>query len=111
MQSRQVHTRVARGLPVRRADQDTRTEVVGHRPAGDAAPCGALQRLDHGGRRRQVGVAGPAGEGPDVFIGASDWVGELATNGVLEPIEPGAWSSGKNVPDTRNRGVTTAEVM
>ena len=41
------------------------------------------------GQSDQVGVAGPAGEGPDIFIGASDWIGELATNGVLEPIDLG----------------------
>ena len=52
-----------------------------------------VELVDFGQIRDQVGVAGPAGEGPDVFIGASDWVGELATNGVLEPIDPGAWSA------------------
>ncbi len=49
-----------------------------------------VELVDFGQIRDQVGVAGPAGEGPDVFIGASDWVGELATNGVLEPIDLGA---------------------
>ncbi len=52
-----------------------------------------VELVDFGQIRDQVGVAGPAGEGPDIFIGASDWVGELATNGVLEPIEGGAWSA------------------
>jgi maltose-binding protein MalE len=51
-----------------------------------------VELVDFGQIRDQVGVAGPAGEGPDVFIGASDWVGELATNGVLEPIDRGGWS-------------------
>lgn len=51
-----------------------------------------VELVDFGQIRDQVGVAGPAGEGPDVFIGASDWVGELATNGVLEPIDAGALS-------------------
>jgi maltose-binding protein MalE len=51
-----------------------------------------VELVDFGQIRDQVGVAGPAGEGPDVFIGASDWVGELATNGVLEPLDAGAWS-------------------
>lgn len=49
-----------------------------------------IELVDFGAIRDQVGVAGPAGEGPDVFIGASDWVGELATNGILEPIDLGA---------------------
>jgi maltose-binding protein MalE len=52
-----------------------------------------VELVDFGQIRDQVGVAGPAGEGPDVFIGASDWVGELATNGVLEPIDAGSWST------------------
>ncbi len=52
-----------------------------------------VELVDFGQIRDQVGVAGPAGEGPDVFVGASDWVGELATNGVLEPIDLGARQS------------------
>jgi maltose-binding protein MalE len=52
-----------------------------------------VELVDFGQIRDQVGVAGPAGEGPDIFIGASDWVGELATNGVLEPIDSGALGS------------------
>ncbi len=34
-----------------------------------------------------LGVEGPAGEGPDVFIGAHDWLGELVADGLVEPIE------------------------
>ncbi len=49
-----------------------------------------IELVDFGAMKDQVGVAGPAGEGPDIFIGASDWVGELATNGILEPIDLGA---------------------
>ena len=41
---------------------------------------------DFGAIRTDVQTAGPAGEGPDVFLGAHDWVGELAANGVLQPI-------------------------
>ena len=48
-----------------------------------------VELVDFGSIRDQVGVAGPAGEGPDIFIGASDWVGELATNGTLEPMDLG----------------------
>ena len=39
--------------------------------------------------REQVTQAGPAGEGPDVFAGAHDWTGELAANGVIDPIDLG----------------------
>jgi maltose/maltodextrin transport system substrate-binding protein/arabinogalactan oligomer/maltooligosaccharide transport system substrate-binding protein len=39
--------------------------------------------------RDQLGVAGPAGEGPDILIGAHDWLGQLVSNGLLEPIDLG----------------------
>ena len=32
--------------------------------------------------REQVTTAAPAGEGPDVFIGAHDWTGEMAASGI-----------------------------
>lgn len=35
------------------------------------------------------------GEGPDVLVGAHDWLGELVTNGVVQPVElaePGAFA-------------------
>ena len=41
---------------------------------------------EFGAIRTDVQTAGPAGEGPDVFLGAHDWVGELAANGVIQPI-------------------------
>ncbi len=50
----------------------------------------AVEIVDFGQIKDQVGVAGPAGEGPDVFIGAHDWTGELAANGVIAPIDLGA---------------------
>ncbi|WP_277211430.1 sugar ABC transporter substrate-binding protein [Isoptericola croceus] len=31
----------------------------------------------------------PTGEGPDVTVGAHDWLGELTTNGVVAPVELG----------------------
>lgn len=34
-------------------------------------------------------VAAPTGEGPDIIIGAHDWLGELAENGLLSEIELG----------------------
>lgn len=52
-----------------------------------------IQIVDFGEIRNQVQVAGPAGEGPDLFVGAHDWVGELASNGVLEPIDLGGRES------------------
>ncbi len=48
---------------------------------------------DFGAIRTDVQTAGPAGEGPDVFLGAHDWVGELAANGVVAPMDLGAIAS------------------
>ena len=52
-----------------------------------------VQTVDFGSIRDQVGVAGPAGEGPDIFAGAHDWTGELAADGTIVPLELGAKSS------------------
>jgi arabinogalactan oligomer / maltooligosaccharide transport system substrate-binding protein len=46
-----------------------------------------VQEVDYEGLRDRLVTAAPAGEGPDVIIGAHDWLGELVTNGVLEPID------------------------
>lgn len=40
--------------------------------------------------REQFGIAAPAGEGPDILIGAHDWIGSLIASGLLAPIELGA---------------------
>jgi maltose-binding protein MalE len=52
-----------------------------------------IQIVDFGEIRSQVQVAGPAGEGPDLFVGAHDWTGELAANGVAEPLDLGGRDS------------------
>jgi maltose-binding protein MalE len=49
-----------------------------------------VEIVDFGQIKDQVGVAGPAGEGPDIFVGAHDWTGELAANGVISPVDLGA---------------------
>jgi|CZCA01.1.fsa_nt_gi maltose/maltodextrin transport system substrate-binding protein len=46
-----------------------------------------VQELGFGDIRDQLGVAGPAGKGPDIIVGAHDWLGELVTNGLIEPID------------------------
>lgn len=46
-----------------------------------------VQLVPFGEIRDQVTQAGPAGEGPDIFAGAHDWTGELAANGVIDPID------------------------
>lgn len=40
--------------------------------------------------REQFGIAAPAGEGPDIIIGAHDWIGSLTESGLLAPIDLGA---------------------
>ena len=39
--------------------------------------------------RDQFVIAAPAGEGPDILIGAHDWIGQLAASGLLAPIDLG----------------------
>ena len=48
-----------------------------------------VELVDFAATRDQVRVAGLAGEGPDIFIGSSDWVGDLAGQGLLEPLDLG----------------------
>lgn len=49
-----------------------------------------IRELGFGDIRDQLGVAGPAGKGPDIIIGAHDWLGQLVVNGLIEPIDLGA---------------------
>jgi maltose-binding protein MalE len=51
-----------------------------------------VETVAFGDIREQVGVAGPAGEGPDIFAGAHDWTGELAADGTIAAIDLGAKS-------------------
>lgn len=46
-----------------------------------------VAEIAFGDIRDQLLVAGPAGEGPDILIGAHDWVGQLVANGAIIPIE------------------------
>lgn len=48
-----------------------------------------VQQLGFGDIRDQLKIAGPAGEGPDIIIGAHDWLGELVVNGLLTPLDLG----------------------
>ena len=48
-----------------------------------------VQQLGFGDIRDQLRIAGPAGEGPDIIIGAHDWLGELVVNGLLAPVDLG----------------------
>ena len=46
-----------------------------------------IHELGFGDIRDQFKTAAPAGEGPDMIIGAHDWLGELAVNGLLAEID------------------------
>lgn len=48
-----------------------------------------VTELGFGDIRSQLAVAGPVGEGPDIIVGAHDWLGELIVNGLIEPIDLG----------------------
>lgn len=52
-----------------------------------------VQQLDFGEIRDDLITQGPAGEGPDILIGAHDWLGQLVSNGVVAPIELGEAAS------------------
>lgn len=47
----------------------------------------AVHQLGFGDIRDQLQLRGPAGEGPDIIIGAHDWLGQLVTNGLVEPLD------------------------
>lgn len=49
-----------------------------------------VQQLGFGDIRDNLKVAGPAGEGPDIMIGAHDWLGELSASGLVAPIDLGS---------------------
>ena len=52
-----------------------------------------VQELGFGDIRDQLKIAGPAKEGPDIIIGAHDWLGELVSNGLLLNLDLGAKSA------------------
>lgn len=47
----------------------------------------AIQEVGFDEIRGQLQSAGPAGEGPDLLVGAHDWLGELVLNGSVASIE------------------------
>jgi maltose-binding protein MalE len=49
--------------------------------------------IDFQDMREQITTQAPAGEGPDLFIGAHDWLGEMVANGIAAPLDLGAKAS------------------
>lgn len=69
---------------------DTRTPVITPLAEAFGAENGittAVQEVNFGDIRDRLATAGPAGEGPDVIIGAHDWLGQLVTSGLLAPVD------------------------
>jgi maltose/maltodextrin transport system substrate-binding protein/arabinogalactan oligomer/maltooligosaccharide transport system substrate-binding protein len=48
-----------------------------------------VHQLGFGDIRDYLILRGPNGEGPDIIIGAHDWLGQLVTAGVVEPLDLG----------------------
>ena len=69
---------------------DTRAPILEELGAEFEAEFGVpvvVHELGFGDIRDQFKTAAPAGEGPDMIIGAHDWLGELAVNGLLAEID------------------------
>ncbi len=47
----------------------------------------AVQEVPFDIIRDNVSIQAPAGQGPDVFIGAHDWLGQLVADGVVAPLD------------------------
>ena len=48
-----------------------------------------IEEVGFGNIRSNFLIAGPAGEGPDIIVGAHDWLGELVASGLLSPLDLG----------------------
>ena len=90
-----------------RGDADLVIWADDTRDAGDRGDRRAVRRGERHHRRRpgaavrrhpRAAVARPApqGDGPDIIIGAHDWLGELVANGVVEPLDLSAVADGFN---------------
>jgi maltose/maltodextrin transport system substrate-binding protein/arabinogalactan oligomer/maltooligosaccharide transport system substrate-binding protein len=69
---------------------DTRAQVLSTLGAEFEAQYGlrvVVTEKAFGDIRDDLKVAGPTGEGPDIIIGAHDWLGELVENGLLAEID------------------------
>ncbi|MEN8041486.1 MAG: extracellular solute-binding protein [Actinomycetota bacterium] len=69
-----------------------------------------VEIVDRGTLKDDVILNAPAGEGPDLFAGAHDWIGELASNGVIAPIDLGG-REGDFLPNALTAMVWDGEQM
>lgn len=78
---------------------DTRTPIIEEIAAPFEEENGItvdVLELEFGQIRDQLTLNAPAGQGPDIIIGAHDWLGELVANGVVEPLDVSAVADGFN---------------
>jgi arabinogalactan oligomer / maltooligosaccharide transport system substrate-binding protein len=71
---------------------DTRTPVIepfAEQFAEEQGISVAVQEVPEEDMRDLVSLQAPAGEGPDVFIGAHDWLGQLVEDGVVAQLDLG----------------------
>jgi arabinogalactan oligomer / maltooligosaccharide transport system substrate-binding protein len=76
---------------------DTRAPVLGPIAEAFAAEEGvevSILEVPFDKIRDNLSKAGPAGEGPDIIIGAHDWLGELVANGAVAPLDLGPAGDG-----------------
>jgi maltose-binding protein MalE len=86
-------TTAAPVTPLRIWADETRTPVIEPLAAAFEDATGVPVEIElkgFGDIRSDMVQQGPLGEGADIFIGAHDWIGELAVNGVVEPVDLGA---------------------
>lgn len=72
---------------------DTRAPVlaqVDQQFEAEFGVCVAVTEKGFGDIRDDLMITGPTGEGPDIIIGAHDWLGQLVENGMVAEIELGA---------------------
>lgn len=62
-------------------------EQIGQQCGQEQGYTVAVQEVAFEDIRGQLQQAGPAGEGPDLIVGANDWIGELVTNGAISSID------------------------
>jgi arabinogalactan oligomer/maltooligosaccharide transport system substrate-binding protein len=71
---------------------DTRSQIVveiGEQFTAETGVSVDVVEKDFADIRDDLTTMGPTGEGPDVIVGAHDWVGKLVQNGGLSPVELG----------------------
>lgn len=62
-------------------------EAIGQRFTEEYGVPVRVQTMGFGDVRNNLQLGGPVGEGPDIVIGAHDWIGQLYGNGLIAPIE------------------------